>query len=138
MNMRHVLVAAFLLAPLARPQDSEFALLVKTSNPLVAMQVQQSFAKDPAAAPEMPPELAPGEHYVRLVDPQGAVTSVTGKGDVGVVQLKADPRALMSMFAAEVEQAKAMMNMMVSMQAAGADPAALAAMIDGLFAIPGQ
>lgn len=121
-----------LLVPAAAAGD--YALLVKTADPGVAFGVMAAFEK-------MQPldDLEDGSHHVLLVDDAGEVSVVRGQGDVGLLRLEADPAALLKIFAKDVQQGRAMLTMLATMQAPpGGDPQALTDLVNALFDFPKQ
>lgn len=127
---------AFAQEPTTKAPASTAPLMVlKTSQSEIAGMVAMGFE-----VMEDLPELGDGEHYVLTLDGNREFKIAKGTGDVGVLDLRADPGLLMDAYAAEIEASKPMINGSLTMvlQQGGIAPKDSAAMIKSFFDFPRQ
>jgi len=119
----------------APPKAQGPVLVVKTARPEVADSMAMGFDH-----PDELPDLAADAHYVLSLGADQKLKVETGTGDVGLMEVTADPAALMEMFAEQVEGGKAMFRgtMTLALQPQGLTPKDVAAFVDGMFAFPKQ
>ena len=121
--------------PVATTAAAGPVLVLKTNQMQLAMMLAMSFEHM-----EDMPELADGSHYVVSLGADRKIAVATATGDVGMVDVTADPGALMDLFAEQVEQAKPMVRgtMTLALQSQGMKPKDIADLVDGIFAFPKQ
>lgn len=128
------------LGSLSRAQEPAPAVKVGTA-PLVVKTTQADFAERllRQSGQELP-EIGAGEHYVLTMSGESGFAAGKGSGAVAFVEVEAQPKVLMELFADQVDQARRTAKMMSGMMAASspATPVDMAKLVDAMFDFPMQ
>jgi hypothetical protein len=110
-------------------------LVVKTNRDDVAMMAAMSFDY----VDELP-DVSDGGHYVLSLGTDKKLTVTSGTGDVGTLQVVAEPGLLMEAFAEDIEGGRAMMRGALTMgfQEGGMSPKDAAALVKDILEFPRQ